>query len=59
MQLQKQVSKRRGDRTYYKYVLVIPNKIVRAMKIKEGDEFKPSIKKKKLILKVLKKRKND
>jgi len=39
MQLQKQLSQKRGNKIYYKHVLVIPNEIVEKAELKEGDEL--------------------
>ena len=56
MQIQKQVSKKVGDKVYYKYVLVIPNQIIREMGVGGGEEFDAEAGKGELNLK--KKRKN-
>ena len=39
MKLQKQLSKKYGDRSYHRYVIVIPSKIVEKAELKEGDEL--------------------
>jgi len=38
--LQKQVSRKVGDKKYSKYVVVIPEEIVEEANLKEGDELK-------------------
>ena len=39
MKVQKQLSKKRDDKTYYKYVISIPEKELKKANIKEGDEL--------------------
>jgi len=39
MKVQKQLSKKRDDKTYYKYVISIPEKELKRANIKEGDEL--------------------
>ena len=39
MKVQKQLSDRRGDKIYYKYVLVLPADIIEKAKLKEGEEL--------------------
>ena len=51
MKLQKQVSDKRGNKTYYKYVVVIPNDIVEKANLKEGNELKAEASKNKIELK--------
>lgn len=50
MKLQKQLSKKRGEKKYYRYVINIPSKIVKKLGFKAGDELKGNIKKDKLII---------
>ncbi|GBE20325.1 MAG TPA: AbrB/MazE/SpoVT family DNA-binding domain-containing protein [Candidatus Pacearchaeota archaeon] len=45
MKIQKQLSKKRGDKIYHKYVIVLPKKIVKDSSLKEGDELEASAKK--------------
>ena len=45
MKVQKQLSKKIGDKTYYKYVVVIPEDAVKDSGFKEGDELKAEAKK--------------
>lgn len=39
MKVQKQLSKKRDDKTYYRYVVNIPEKELKKANIKEGDEL--------------------
>mgnify|MGYP001559418624 CR=1 FL=1 len=39
MKVQKQLSKKRGDKVYYKYVVVFPKEDVETAGFKEGDEL--------------------
>ena len=39
MKVQKQLSKKRENKTYYKYVVNIPEKELKKANIKEGDEL--------------------
>ena len=39
MRLQKQLSRKIGDKEYAKWVLVIPPEIIEKAKLKEGQEF--------------------
>ena len=45
MYLQKQLSKRIGDKEYAKYVLVIPPKVIHQLKWKGGEKLELEIKK--------------
>lgn len=45
MKLQKHSSKKKGEKDYPKYVVVIPRKIVEDADFKEGDELKAEAKK--------------
>ena len=46
MKLQKQLSKKAGDKTYYKYVVVLNEKDVKEAGFKEGDELEAEVEKK-------------
>ena len=50
MYLQKQLSKRIGDKEYAKYVTVIPPKVVKQARLKEGDELDIEFKDDKIII---------
>ena len=50
MYLQKQLSKKVGDKEYAKYVIVVPPKIVEKLGWKAGEELEAEIKKGKLII---------
>lgn len=50
MRLQKQLSRRVGEKSYPKYVAVIPPKIVEQAQLKEGDELKVEVKNNKIII---------
>ena len=50
MKLQKQLSKKRGEKKYYRYVINIPSKIIKKLGFKAGDELKGNIKKDKLVI---------
>jgi len=50
MKLQKQLSRKVGNKEYPKYVAVIPPKIVEEAKLKEGQELEVSVKNGKIIL---------
>jgi len=39
MKIQKQLSKKRGDKIYHKHVVVIPNEILKKAGLKGGDEL--------------------
>ncbi len=39
MKVQKQFVNKRGDKSYYKYVLVVPPKDINQSGFKEGDEL--------------------
>ena len=56
MKIQKQVSDKRGNKKYYKYVVVLPKKAVDIAKLKEGDELYLSEKESKKGKVVLEKR---
>ncbi|KKP30758.1 MAG: hypothetical protein UR15_C0001G0003 [Parcubacteria group bacterium GW2011_GWA2_31_28] len=39
MKIQKQLSKKRGNKTYYKYVIVLPEMHVKESGLTEGEEL--------------------
>lgn len=45
MKLQKQLSKKRGDKIYHKWVIVLPDKVIEDSGLKEGDELEAQAKK--------------
>ncbi|MDO8622910.1 MAG: AbrB/MazE/SpoVT family DNA-binding domain-containing protein [archaeon] len=45
MKLQKQLSKKRGDKEYYRYVVNIPSDVIEQSGFKEGDELSAEAKK--------------
>jgi len=51
MKLQKQISDKRGNRVYYKYVIVLPENIVQEAGFKEGDELEAEARKGEIKLK--------
>jgi len=55
MKLQKQLSRKVGDKEYAKYVAVIPPEKIKELGWKDGEELESEIKDRKLILKKLKK----
>jgi hypothetical protein len=50
MQLQKQKSREYNNMEYFKHWIVIPNDIVEKLGWKAGDELKPNVKNKKLVI---------
>lgn len=50
MYLQKQLSKRIGDKEYSKYVIVVPPRIVERLGWEEGEELEAEIKGGRLII---------
>ncbi len=50
MKLQKQLSRKVGNKEYPKYVAVIPPKIIEEAGLKEGQELDVSVKNGKIIL---------
>ncbi len=46
MKLQKQLSKKRGDKIYHKYIVNIPKEKIKAAGFKQGDELKAVVEKK-------------
>ena len=53
MKLQKQLSKKYGDKKYYRYTVVIPNELVEKAELKEGDELDADVSKHHISLKKL------
>ena len=51
MKIQKQLSDKRGNKIYHKYVVVIPNELVEKAELKEGDELEGEAGKHHIILK--------
>ena len=51
MKIQKQLSKKRGDKIYHKYILNIPKEILEKSGFKEGDELEAEAKKGEIKLK--------
>ncbi|MGY4884443.1 MAG: AbrB/MazE/SpoVT family DNA-binding domain-containing protein [Nanobdellota archaeon] len=43
MKIQKQLSKKRGDKIYYKYILNIPSELLEKSGFKEGDEIEAEV----------------
>jgi len=50
MRLIKQFGRKYGDKNYFKYILVIPNKIIEKLGWKGGEDLEAEIKKDKLII---------
>lgn len=50
MKLQKHFAKKIGDKKYFKYVVVIPEKEIKEAGFKEGDELRVEVKKEELKL---------
>ena len=50
MKLQKQKTHQVGDKEYYKYVVVVKEKLIKALGWQEGDELKAEEKKGKLVV---------
>ena len=50
MKLQKQLSKKRGDKIYHKYVIALPEELIKKSELKAGDELEGEAEKHKLIL---------
>lgn len=51
MKLQKQLSKKRGDKKYYRYAVNFPEEIIKQADLKEGDELEADAKKGEISLK--------
>ncbi len=45
MKIQKQLSKKRGDKVYHKYVVVLPEQALKDANFKPGDNLKAVVKK--------------
>ena len=45
MKIQKQLSKKRGDKIYYKYVVVLPEEMIKKAGFKAKQELKGVVKK--------------
>jgi len=45
MKIQKQLSKQRGDKKYYRYAVNIPEESIKEAGFKEGDELEAEAKK--------------
>ena len=50
MRIQKQLSKKRGKKVYYKYVIVLPEKVLKKAGFKPGQELEVEGKKGELRL---------
>ena len=50
MKIQKQLSKKWGDKKYYKYVIVVPSNKVKEAGLKKGDKLETKAEKNKLVL---------
>ena len=50
MKLQSQVSRKVGDKEYKKFWIVIPQKIIKKLGFKAGDELKVEVKGNKLVI---------
>ena len=44
MKLQRHLTDKRGNKIYYKYVIVLPSKIIKKLGFKAGDELKADVK---------------
>jgi len=51
MKLQKQLSRKVGNKTYSKYVVAIPQKTIETLKWKGGDELEFDLKSGKIVIK--------
>lgn len=51
MQVQKQLSKKRGDKIYYRYTVNVPEELIKKAELEVGDELEGNAEKHKLILK--------
>ena len=51
MKIQKQLSKKRDKKEYYRYVINIPSEIISSAGFKEGDELEAEAKKGEIKLK--------
>lgn len=50
MRLQKQLSKKIGEKEYDKYVIVVPPKYIKKLKWKHGEELEAEVRGNKLII---------
>ena len=50
MKLQKQLSKRTKGKDYHKYVVVIPEDIIKESELEEGEELEAKAKKGEIVL---------
>lgn len=50
MKLQKQLSRKSGNKEYSKWVLVIPPEVIKQAGLKEGQELEVKVKGKQLII---------
>lgn len=50
MKIQKHISDKRGNKVYYKYVIVLPSKIIKKLGFKAGNELKTDVKDGKLVV---------
>lgn len=50
MRLIKQHGRKYGDKDYFKYILVVPNKLIEKLKWKGGEDLEAEIKDNKLII---------
>ncbi len=50
MKVQRQFVNKRGDKSYHKYVVVIPPEVIEKSKLKEGDELEAEAEKNKIVL---------
>jgi len=55
MKIQKQLSDKRGDKIYYKYVVVLPEELVKKSELKESDELVGEVEKHKITIKKVEK----
>ena len=51
MKLQKQLSKKYGNKKYYRYSIVLPSELVKKAELKEGDELEGEASKHNISLK--------
>ncbi len=55
MKIQKQLSDKRGDKIYYKFVIVLPEDLVKESELKENDELVGEAEKHRIIIKKVEK----
>ena len=51
MKIQKHLSGKKGDKVYYKYVIVIPKELIKKAGLKEGDELEGEVVENKITIK--------